>query len=199
MRNLLLKFHLYGGLLCSSYLIIFGISSLNFNHHFGKEGEAKIERVRPLPVRDSGDDGRLCEAIRDSLGLSGWPLPWETYRDEAGNLHFGMVRPGRKYTIHALFEQEDQEEGELQIEEIHTGLWSVVTGLHGFGGGLPGSKFMEAWGIYTEVCVWVVLFSAGSGIYLWTSRRSERLAGLIVLGAGSGGALLFMIYVWLWG
>ncbi len=36
MRTLLLQIHLYAGLLCSSYLVIFGISSLNYNHHFGE-------------------------------------------------------------------------------------------------------------------------------------------------------------------
>ncbi len=38
MRSILLKIHLYAGLLCSSYPIIFGVSSLHFNHHFVEPG-----------------------------------------------------------------------------------------------------------------------------------------------------------------
>ena len=38
MRDLILKLHMHGGLLCPSYLIIFGLSALNYNHHFGKPG-----------------------------------------------------------------------------------------------------------------------------------------------------------------
>ncbi len=34
MRQWILRIHLYGGLLCAPYLIIFGFSSLHFNHHF---------------------------------------------------------------------------------------------------------------------------------------------------------------------
>ena len=34
MRKWMLNIHLYGGLLCAPYLIIFGFSSLQFNHHF---------------------------------------------------------------------------------------------------------------------------------------------------------------------
>ena len=34
MRKWLLNIHLYGGLLCSSYLLLYGVSSLYFNHEF---------------------------------------------------------------------------------------------------------------------------------------------------------------------
>lgn len=224
MRELLLKLHLYGGLLCSSYLLIFGLSSLNFNHHFGEPAAQKLERQRLLyAVPDLQDDNRLAEALRDTLGLIGWTLPWETYREETEDsllFHFGVSRPGKKYTVHLQSPREDPALAEpsqkippkkgapqpepppthlLKIEETYTGFWSAITGLHGFSGDLPGSKFMKIWGLYTEVCVWVVLFSAASGVYLWTGRRSERLLGLILLGVGSGGALLFMLYLWRWG
>lgn len=42
MRSLLLKIHIYAGLICSSYLLIFGISSLNYNYNFGKPGNEKV-------------------------------------------------------------------------------------------------------------------------------------------------------------
>jgi hypothetical protein len=31
----LLNLHLYGGLLCSSYLLLYGLTALHFNHDFG--------------------------------------------------------------------------------------------------------------------------------------------------------------------
>ena len=34
LRKIVLNLHTYGGLLCFSYLILFGISVLNFNHPF---------------------------------------------------------------------------------------------------------------------------------------------------------------------
>lgn len=44
MRNLILQIHLYGGLICASYLILFGVSSLNYNHHpaFTEPGTEKV-------------------------------------------------------------------------------------------------------------------------------------------------------------
>ena len=103
MRPILLKIHLYAGLLCSSYLIIFGISSLNFNHHFGRPGKIKGERQTSLPALPAQeDDQRLADALRDTLGLVGWSLPWETHRSETPDslyFHLAVSRPGKEYRV----------------------------------------------------------------------------------------------------
>lgn len=245
MRTVLLKIHLYAGLLCSSYLILFGISSLNFNHHFGKPTTLKNERQRSLGTLPAiTDDQRLAEALRDTLGLVGWTLPWETRRSETADslyFHFAVARPGKEYSVTVLSPKElsaaPEEEASpppapprkneaaapgkkdtpavappkiailplrepvhlVRVEETNTGLWPIIGALHGFSGELPRAGFMQVWSIYTELCVWVVFFSMGSGVYLWTAKPSERLVGLILLGAGAGGGLLFMLYIWIWG
>jgi hypothetical protein len=190
MRSLLLKIHIYSGLLCSSYLLIFGVSSLNYNHHFGKPDNKKVRWERSLKLVDTGNNMAVSEVVRDNLGLIGWPLPWETRRDERGNLHFGLSRPGKHYTIRVFFD-----ENRIQVEETHRGFWAVVDTLHGKMG-VPSSRFMSLWGAYTELCTWVVLFSAASGVYLWTHRQKERFIGWILLVSASGTALLLIVYVW---
>lgn len=243
MRTILLKIHLYAGLLCSSYLILFGISSLNFNHHFGQSRALKIERQRGMQALPSlADDQRLAEALRDTLGLAGWTLPWETSRSETADslyFRFAVARPGREYTVRVQSPKEVtpiadddtplppkkspppaaakkeapapagpqiavpplvEPAHRIIVEETSTGLWPIIGALHGWSGDLPHrSTFMRYWSIYTEVCVWVVLFSLGSGVYLWAAKPAERLIGLILLGAGAGGGLLFMLAIWIWG
>ena len=190
MRSFLLKVHIYTGLLCSSYLLVFGISSLNFNHKFGKPGNETVKWERSLKVVNAENDAALSATVRDALGLIGWVVAWETGRDDRGNLHFSLERPGKRYIIHVLFD-----ENRVKVEETRLGFWAVVNSLHALMR-LPSSPFMTLWGVYTELCVWVVLFSSASGIYLWTRRRSERLVGWILLGCASGTSLLFMSYVW---
>jgi len=241
MRPILLKIHLYAGLLCASYLILFGVSSLNFNHHFGQPDALKAERQRGLRALPAiADDQRLAEALRDTLGLVGWTLPWETGRSETADslyFRFAVSRPGKEYIIRvqspkdvvpvadddippppkkpAPAPKKDAPAAEgphfpvpalaepdhrIIVEETYTGLWSIIGALHGFSGHMPrAGVLLRAWSIYTELCVWVVLFSMISGIYLWTAKASERLVGFILLGAGAGGGLLFMLYIWLWG
>lgn len=191
MRSLLLKIHLYSGLLCSSYLIIFGVSSLHFNHPFTESSPTPLPSwERQLQVTDRDDTRALSNEIREAIGLMGWTIPWRTYRDDDGNLHFDVDRPGKKYTVHVFFK-----EGRIKVDEARTGFWPVVNSLHALMR-LPSSPFMSLWGVYTEICTWVVLFSAGSGIYFWTRRHRERLIGWLMLAAGSGASLSFMVYVW---
>jgi hypothetical protein len=194
MRSLILKIHMYAGLLCSSYLLIFGVTSLNYNHKFGKPGNEKVRWERSLKLVDMENTVVLSEAIRDTLGLIGQPLPWETHRDDRGNLRFGLERPGKHYTIHVLFD-----ENQIRVEETRKGFWAIVNSLHAFGPPPSSPSFLGLWDTYTELCTWVVLFSAASGVYFWTRRPTERFLGWILLGCASGTSLVFMVYVWLRG
>jgi hypothetical protein len=190
MRSFLLKVHIYAGLLCSSYLLIFGISSLNYNHNFGNPRNEKVAWERSLKVVDMEDNMALSEAVRDELGLFGWPLPWEMHREDGGNFRFGLSRPGKHYTIRVLFS-----ENRVRVEETRKGFWAVINSLHALMS-VPSSRFMVLWGAYTEFCTWVVLFSAASGVYFWTRRRKERLIGWILLLGGMGTSFFLMFYIW---
>ena len=198
MRSLLLKIHLYGGLLCSSYFVIFGVSSLNFNHHFAVEGTDKVEWERTITLPAEVDppltDSALADAVRDSLGFAGWPWTWTIRRNDAGVLHFRMSRPGRLYDLDVVALGAGPQ-ARVTAVETRTGLWSIVGSLHGLMQ-LPNSAFVSAWGLYTELCFWVVIFSAATGVYLWTRRRSERLVGTWLFAGVSGSSVAFMLYVY---
>lgn len=195
MRKWLLNIHLYGGLLCAPYLIIFGFSSLEFNHHFAfvtpKPHPSKWEAsliVGPLTNNDA-----LAESVRDSLGLMGWPLPWRTKRDSAGDLEFDLERPGKSYTIRT-----ELKEHRARVEERSKGFWQVVTSLHALGA-IPNSRFAPWWGGYTEVCTGFVLFASASGIYLWVNSKRERRWGVISLLVATVLSLGLMAFVIGWG
>ena len=191
MRNWVLKIHLYLGLLCSSYLVVFGVSSLNFNHPFDftKPRTETVTWERSLALPPVGDNGPESEAVRDALGLMGWTIPWETSRESNGDLHFGLARPGKHYTIHVL-----RGRGVVRVDERKEGYWTVTRALHG-NHGVPRSKLMTAWGWYTELCTLVVLFAAASGVYLFATRRKDRRAAWAVLGAATALSLAFMLYL----
>lgn len=197
MRKWVLRLHLYLGLLCSAYLVVFGVSSLNFNHpfEFTKPSDERVtwERAVALPPVSSDNEAE-SEAVRDALGLIGWPFPWETWRDaDTGDLHFGLARPGKHYAVHV-----QRAAGRVRVQEHRKGYWTVTRELHG-NYGVPGSNLMTVWGWYTEVCTLFVLFAAASGVYLFAARKRERLVGFAVLGAAVLLSLSFMVYVRVWG
>ena len=197
MRKWVLRLHLYLGLLCCGYLVVFGLSSLNFNHpyEFTKPSTNRVtwERAVALPPVSANDENE-SEAVRDALGLTGWPLPWETHRDAGtGDLHFGLARPGKHYTVHVL-----RESGRVKVEEQGKGYWTVLREIHG-NYGVPRSNLMTVWGWYTEVCTLFVLFAAGSGVYLFAARKRERRVGFAVLAVATVLSVSFMVYVRVWG
>jgi hypothetical protein len=175
----MLRIHLYGGLLCAPYLIIFGFSSLHFNHHYAfvEAGQLSkpVEWQQALTLEPVKDNEAMATSVRNSLGLIGWTIPGRMKRDAAGDLEFTIERPGKSYTIKTVLKDH-----QVRVEERRKSIWTVVNALHALER-LPNSKFTSYWGFYTEVCTAFVLFAAVSGVYLWLNSRRERWIGFVTL------------------
>lgn len=196
MRKWLLNLHLYGGLLCSSYLLIYGFSSLLFNHPIdtGEDGPA-VTWEEPMQHPRVYKKPELAERVRDGLGLFGWVPPWEIRAEKSGELRFVVSRPGKRYEVQTKLREE-----KVRVSETHTGFWSVVRALHGMHKEIPnGPWLVNSWRFFTEVTNWIVLFAAGTGVYLWTFRKSERAIGGVLLGMTVAVSLGLILYVWIWG
>ncbi|MEX2230833.1 MAG: hypothetical protein WD824_01635 [Cyclobacteriaceae bacterium] len=177
-RNLLLKIHLYSGLICFWYLIILGTSSLDFNHHFSFMRNDEGPQTWSKPVRLTNnfqDDLLLSETIRDSLFLIGWPLPWETWHDSTGVFHFALEHPGKRYVVDYTFT-----DNIARVQEIPKGFWRVFNAMHG-SGAVPNSIFMHAWKWYSRITVVLVVFSVFLGIYIWYNGRRDKKTGWYTL------------------
>lgn len=194
MRKKLIKWHLFAGLLCFPYFIIFGISSLNFNHHFQfmEPGKNIIHWQRQIIIPPFQDEQQFADAIRDSLGLIGWSPPWEIKKDTTG-FRFMITHPGKTYAIKIVTNEKI-----IRVEETRKGFWSVFNSLHGFNGEIPGAPaLINSWGFYSDIIIVVMLFSIISGIYIFLKRKSERKTGLIILFSCIGLSLLIMLSAWL--
>ena len=90
MRKWILRIHLYGLLLCSGRIIIFGASSIVFNHRqsLTHSEPTKIFWQKNINLDAIEPDSILAGAIRDSLDLAiGWHMPWRIYRDSLNVFH----------------------------------------------------------------------------------------------------------------
>src|SRR4026207_2246770 len=166
-RKILLKIHLYGGLLCFWYLLIFGISALYFQHHFqfmeNKNTPALVSTKKQLRIDPGNTDSVVATNIQNSLRIAGWYTPWETYRDSVGNFHTMIANPKRDYSIVYNFQNSIS-----TISAKEKGFWNILNSLHGFAAKMPNAPLLFVWKIYTYVCIAVVLFSIFSGIWLWS-------------------------------
>jgi len=173
--------HLYGGLLCSSYLVVYGISSLLFSHPIGRlerEGPVRewVDTLKAPVTRD--DPAGTARRVASELALVGRVNAPEWKADEG--LSFTVVRPGFKYSVRA------QESGVVALKGQRLGLTAVLKGLHD-ARQYPDSVPLSLWWNFTHITILVLLFSTVSGIILWTGSGRFTMSGRLVL---IGGAVL---------
>ena len=203
LRKIILNAHIYGGLLCFSYLILFGVSVLNFNHPFSftKPSASVTTGSQPIALppltRTDGKAGAdLLKIRRENNGAilksmgsfaapsmdSGW-VNADTY-------HAHFVRPGKEYQVDVHPTQ-----GTATITRTRTGMWTMIRDLHGSSIAYQNSILATSWGWYTDVCTFVVVGAGISGVYLWTARKKERRIGLILLGVAGAVSISLMLLI----
>jgi hypothetical protein len=136
MRKWMMNIHLYAGLLCSSYLVIYGLSSLHFNHKFDwpSIGKMSTTRTRTVDLPEIRDNEELANLIRRELGLFGWPLKWTFSRDGQGDFSYVLARPGKNYKIRYT-RQTDL----VSVGSSSRGFWPIMGGMHGLSGQIPNA------------------------------------------------------------
>ena len=189
MKKIVLDIHIYLSLLCAGYMIIYGVSGIAFNHdiHPSESDGVEWEAVVEVPAAD--EDQVLAEAVRDRLDLVGWVPFWRLSHPKPDEFVFFVNRPAREYRVHLY-----QSTGVVQVSESDRGVLGAVIGLHGLQG-MPNSNWGHTWAVYTEISIWALVFSVISGIWFWWLRPAYRRSGWWVLGLGSGGSILLMLYI----
>jgi hypothetical protein len=205
LRRIILIAHLYGGLLCFSYLLLFGIGVLNFNHPFAftKSPASVTTWSQPVSLpalaRTDGKSSAEALAIRRQnnaeilRALGSFAAPF-TAADgnwtDADTYHAHFARPGKSYDVDVHPGQ-----GSATITQTRAGVWTLIRDLHGLAVVYPDSMLASTWKGYTELCTWVVLGAGISGVYLWAGRRRERRIGLILLGSATAISLSLMLLI----
>jgi hypothetical protein len=205
LRKTILNIHIYGGLLCFSYLILLGISTLNFNHPFAftksPAGIQTWEQKMTLPnlPKTGGTPEPQASQIRQqnnlailhALGSFGGPFSTtEGQWIDSNTYHAHLARPGKEYEVDVR-----PDTGIVKITQTRSNIWALIRDLHGSSETYADSPLASTWGWYTELCAIVVVFAGISGVYLWTARRRERRIGLPLLGAAGVVSLSLMLLV----
>lgn len=177
MRRWLLDLHLYLGLICLPYVVLFGVSSLLLNHGLQRETTSEWS-AQLAPLGDSEPSAQAAAALR-ALDLRGGVLAHTLKRGDSGELAFRAIRPGRSYQVAVAAN------GAVRVVERDSGVLGVVRDLHG-ASDTQGAVWNLGWALYTELATAVLLFSIVSGALLVLPRPSERA---IALGSGALGIL----------
>lgn len=183
--------HLYGGLLCSSYLVVYGISSLLFSHPIGALGRPGEVRewtdtlAAPVTSDDPAATARTVAREFDLVGRINPDVP--KWKDGEG-LSFVVLRPGYRYSVRV------QESGIVALKGERLGLTAVLKGLHD-ARRYPESLPLTLWWNFTHLTIFVLLFSTVTGIILWIGSGRFSMSGRQLLLGGS--VLCFALIGWL--
>jgi hypothetical protein len=195
LRKNLSKIHIWGGLLCAPILVLFGFTTLHFNHQFSfmNAGEKTMRWEKEIEVQNSDDNDELCRGIYQALALRGNIYYWTANRDDNGEFSFRAKHPGKNYIVRV-----DQARRLATVEETRFGPLTVASELHG-ARTYTGAGLGILWVIYTYLSIAFVVFAGVSGVYFWSKHRDKtRLDWVLLLGV-AGGSLLLLATVRLWG
>jgi len=188
-RRLYLNLHIYGGLACSAYLVVYGVSSILANHRpnrFLATGTTR-EWNRALPATlTEGEPGPAAQRVARALDLEGRIL--QVMTGEPGKLRFTVHRPGRDFEVRAGMD------GTVTVIEQRARLGSVLLGLHD-ARRVPGSLALNSWWFYTAATAGILLLLVGSGLLSWIGSRGTRRLGWRL--AVTGPVVFLALVAWL--
>ena len=206
-RKVILNIHMYGGLLCFSYLLLIGISTLNFNHRFSFTIRPASVRTWTQPMTLPGlvtpeaanhDVAAIVHQnnpmVIHALGSFGTFTYADGVWTDSDTYHARFVRPGKEYQVDV-----HPSRGRATITRTRANVWAMIRDMHGLYAVYPDSLLASSFKWYTEISAIVVLFACISGVYLWTARRRERRLGLIMLGAAGVVSLSLMVLITTYG
>ena len=173
MRNLIVKLHIYAGLLTFIQLMIFGIAGLVATAQTAAERPKNPHTVRHQTFRtpSGASDKEVADIVYRELKLPlTRPMPnFAIKRNADNNLQLDFYNINGIYRVVVL-----ERDGMLSIEEIRNSLPLFLGDLHAATtGDAEAPLLMRIWGIYNEVAMWFLLAFVVSGAYLWLSAQAR--------------------------
>ena len=198
-RKFLNKFHIYGGLLITGFLIAFGFSALQHQHHFKLPKSDRVKHWEKNFSPPAVEDHHAFKfAVRDSLGLFGHAPWWEDYTDSLGVNHFMISRPGKQYWVTVPLENDV-----FKVAESRTGFLEVLNAIHPLSAGMQNHgyspKFLLAWRIIAECFALVFLMVLIISVHFWYNRSFKDNRSWIIISLFASFTFILIISAWLVG
>jgi len=187
MRKWVMWFHIHTGLLFFGFLLIFGLSSLVFNHNpkFLEREKTSPKWDQPISTVPQADLWKYAAAVADDMGLDGRVLHPVS---KNGALDFDLVRPGRRYIVHL------KDKG-VHVDEFREGFVATLSEMHGVRP-TNNSPLLNLWAWYAIIGSVVLVGSAITGVYVWAVRPRERILGWTTLAGATAVSLGICFYIW---
>src|SRR5258706_10919501 len=192
MRALIMKLHMYIGLLNFSNLIAFGVAGLAATLQGGPESSMGTEapRYESFTPPPGSSDKQIADLVfnRFRFPFADPVSDWAIHRDGAGNL------PLEFWTVNGIYRVlYEPQHSRLRLENSRSGLPFFLDDMHTVTERKQRDWRMRAWAWYNHFAIWSLLAMAISGVYLWiASRPGYRVAQYSFAG---GAAIFILLYI----
>ena len=172
-RRIILKLHIYAGLLTFGQLMIYGVAGLVATFQPGLERPKIAHAVRyvPFTAAPSATDKEVAAAVYDTLRPPlARPMPdWFLRRTPENDLLLDFYNINGIWRVVVL-----ERDHRLRIEEIRNSPWLFLGDAHAATtGDAEAPRIVRAWAIYNELAMWCLLAFCASGVYLWLSASTR--------------------------
>ena len=173
MRNLIIKLHIYAGLLTFTQIAIYGIAGLVASAQAAAERPKAPHTIRHVPFTapSAASDKEVADAVYRELKLPlTRPMPlFAIKRDAANDLQLDFYNINGIYRVVVL-----ERENRLRIEEIRNSLAIFLEDMHAITiGDRQAPRLIRTWAFYNEFAMWCLLAFVASGVYLWLSAQAR--------------------------
>jgi hypothetical protein len=186
-RNLVLKLHIYAGLLTFAQILVYGIAGLAATvdeRPRPKHVTASREVAYTPPARSSSmTDKEIADDVYRTLALPlTRPMPLFAIKRNAQNdLALDFYNINGIYRVTVL-----ERERKLRIEDVHNGAATFFNDLHTVTlNDLEAPRLVRVWGYYNAFAMWCLLGFCISGVYLWLSAQARSVWAWSALAAGT--------------
>jgi hypothetical protein len=184
-RNVILKVHIYAGLLTFAQLMIYGIAGLTATFESGLERPKIPYTVRYVPFipGPSASDKQVAAAVFAAVKPAlARPVPdWYIRRTPQNDMLLDFYNVNGILRVVVL-----EREHQLRVEHIRNNSWLFLSDIHAATPGDDGAPaIVRAWAFYNEVAMWCLLAFCASGLYLWLSARARAPWAWACLGSAT--------------
>lgn len=173
MYKLLRNSHLLLGLFFSSFVLMFGASSLRFAHPEWISVEPTTTSTVSLQIETVSSPRSLARSVMEEQGLRG---NFVNLKETDDGYSFEIRRMGTTHLVR-YFEKVNR----VEIETLDRPFMSVLLGMHftfGFG---HEDWLYDLLGVFNLLVSLALLLLGATGIYLWSRLHKERLTGSVIL------------------
>ena len=194
MRNLVLKLHIYAGLLTFTQLALYGVAGLVATFQQGAERPKVAHTIRHLPFTagPSMTDQQVADEVYRTLTLPlSRPMPgWFLRRTPDNDLLLDFYNINGIWRVVVL-----ERENRLRIEEIRNSLGLFLGDMHAITtGDAEAPPLVRAWAFYNEFAMWCLLAFCTSGVYLWLTAQARSWWAWTSLASGT----IAFAALWMW-